>query len=184
MFIRCLRSRGELHTKRVRKVEEFLDAFLEAEKFIAIIRVIVEDFQPLAKVGQRVQRVVDISTFVLVNVLQHLNPRRQITFDDEVDRGKVEIAYLSDLTAIEYLKGELITPLLTIGASNVNAEDCVDKAKTAEAGFLLPQQRLQGLEKRQGRERDCHCHRLYFFPSPVRPEPFDSTQDKLRVSEG
>jgi len=54
--------------------------------------------------------------------------------------------------AVEHLEGQLIAPLLALGADKVHSEGGVDKAEAAETGFVLSHEALQGLEEGQGRE--------------------------------
>src|SRR5207247_6158322 len=159
------RQYGELQVQGARQVEKFLQALMEAEKLVPIIRVIVEHLQAFTKMRQSVEGVSHVGAPVLMDVVEHLDPGGEFPREDKVEGGQVESGDLGHRVAVEHLEGQLIAPLLALGADKVHSEGGVDKAEAAETGFVLSHEGLQGLEKSQGGESHVHAFFFSFFLS-------------------
>jgi len=149
---------GSAATGCARQVEKFLQALLEAEKLVPVVRVRVEHLQAFTEVSQGIEGVSHVGAPVLTDVLEHLDPGGEFPREDKVEGGQVESGDLSHRVAVEHLEGQLIAPLLALWADKVHSEGGVDKAEAAETGFVLSHEGLQGLEKSQGGERYFLLH--------------------------
>src|SRR5262249_59032880 len=130
--------------------EEFLQALLEAEELVAVVRVVVEQGEALAEMGERVERVRHVGTAVLADVLEHLDPGGKLPFQHKVDGGQVEITDLRHLAAVEHFEGQQVPPLPTAVTDDVHPEGGIDKTEAAKTRLVLSHGGLESLEEREG----------------------------------
>ncbi len=68
-----------------RQVEKLLDRFHEAVEFVVTVGIVVNNFQTLAEMRERVDVVRGVGLAVAPDVLDHLTPHARVAFDFEID---------------------------------------------------------------------------------------------------
>ena len=112
---------------------------------------------------QGIEGVSHVGAPVLTDVVEHLDPGGEFPREDKVEGSQVESGDLGHRVAVEHLEGQLIAPLLALGADKVHSEGGVDKAEAAKAWRVLSHEGLQGLEKGKRGERYFLLH----FQPPI-----------------
>src|SRR6266404_9741291 len=81
----------EAYFDLAREVEEFLDRFHEAVELVVTVRVVVNNFEPLAEVGERIDIVRGVGLAVALDIFDHLAPDAGVALDFEIDLLEVDL---------------------------------------------------------------------------------------------
>ena len=111
-----LRAWLEADFDLARQVEEFLDRFHEPVELVVTVRVVVNNFEPLAEMRERVDIVRRVGLAVALDIFDHLAPHAGVAFDFEIDLLEIDIRdffhsfYTTELATDEIL-AEIDIPL-------------------------------------------------------------------------
>src|ERR1700688_1126160 len=128
-----------------RQVEEFLDRFHEAVELVVTVRIIVNNFEPLAEMRERVDIVRRVGLAVALDIFDHLAPDAGVTLDFEIDLLEVDLRDLFDVLQIENFELQNKVASLAVGA-DADPEFGVDKPEAAELFLVRCHLGLERLE--------------------------------------
>src|SRR5882757_5179138 len=99
-----LRAWLEAYFDLAREVEEFLDRFHEAVQLVVTVRVVVNDLEPLAEVGERIDVMRGVGLTVALDIFDHLAPHAGVALDFEVDLLEIDLRDFFHVLQIENLE--------------------------------------------------------------------------------
>src|ERR1700730_14568650 len=126
-----LRAWLEAHFDLAREIEKFMDRFHEAVQLVVTVRVVVNNFEPLAEMSERIDIVRGVGLAVALDIFDHLAPHASVAFDCEVDVLEIDFRDLFDILQIENFELENKVPGLAVGA-DADPTLGVDKPEAAQ----------------------------------------------------
>src|SRR6266446_2025354 len=140
-----LRAWLEAYFDLAREIEEFLDRFHEAVQLVVTIRVVVNDFEPLAEMRERIDIVRRVSLAVALDIFDHLAPHPALALDFEIDLLEIDIRDLFHVLQIENFELQNKVAGFAVSA-DADPELGVDKTKPAELFLVRCHLGLERLE--------------------------------------
>src|SRR5579863_3674018 len=145
----------ETHVELARQIEKFLDRFYETVQLVVPVRIVVNNFQPLAKMRERVDIVRRVRFAVALDILDHLAPHPRVALDLEIDLLQIDRRHFADILEIENLELEHEVARLAV-EPDADPEGRVDKPQPPELLLVRSHLRLERLEIFRRRKANRH----------------------------